>query len=674
MINEELTKRNLRSFQFEKNRVKKRSASYKEADISCIRAIAQAAINVELFTIPLYMTSMYSIYGLHQINSKGTNFYEGRWWPGAAPVPKPEDSNYNAKAFNLIFSVFIEEMLHLQLAANMSAMLGFEPSFTSPALQSTNFGWICYQGTSIPHILDFQDCKGDYKNIKVQLDAMNAEQIKLFLAIEETEDEAQKHIEPQFLPGGATPKYFEEAPFDWWKPTDTESDLPLFGSIGHMYLSYWSYLEIEYDDNTTLLETLLNQKELAQQRDEFNREDEGHPEKEYPGIDATLEKKLTNIRLQFKNMINSITDQGEGTGVVNTIVNRWSLPTVLTAVSAQFQPSEQALKKDYPGYNDKGGETPISGQAYARINAKAIDHYEVFTEVQNIIGKPGYLTWDQWHQNPENKWTAKLLNPENTKSSYNIPSAEAVAQALNNLKASNFDENYKTLSLAAVGTIKGITTQLNQYWKVAGKVDQFPNPAMYGSGDRLSICWAITGKVPQLWLDMTPLKDDVLYHACQGMNLMGTHDPNSQPNVGVFHSCKGSNDCKTQGGCGFVQNSQGGGNCSQSVAKNVGGGCGLKTMSAPANNKCGTLGGCAVPISASQLFPAPTESPYMQLYNFGPAPDFKSEELTTIRYELAEPVYDVAWKAYCQVLEARKEPIPEKPDPSDMRLAMPPST
>ena len=66
--------------------IKSRDPKFKAADISCIQAIAQAAINVELFTIPLYMTSLYSIQGLHQINSENSDLYKGRWWPGMGPT------------------------------------------------------------------------------------------------------------------------------------------------------------------------------------------------------------------------------------------------------------------------------------------------------------------------------------------------------------------------------------------------------------------------------------------------------------------------------------------------------------------------------------------------------------------------------------------------------------
>lgn len=678
MITEKKLHTSLRSFQFQKERIKKRASAYKAADLSCIRAIAQAALNVELFTIPLYMCSMYSIQGMHQITSKDSNFYEGRYWPGAAPVANPDDSDYNARAFNLIFSVFIEEMLHLQLAANMSAMLSFTPNFTSPALQSDHYGWTCYQGTQIPHILDFKDCNGAYSKLNVQLAAMNREQIELFLAIEETETEAAKHIDPKYLPGGAEAKYFEEAPFDWWQPAYSEKDLPLFGSIGHMYLCYWSYLEITYDDGSSLLGILMNEKKQAQQRDQFNRETDNHPKKEYPGIDAQLEE-LSDIRYQFKNMINAITDQGEGNGVVQSINDRWQIFAPYDAVSKRFQPDSEALKKDYPGYNSAGKQTAISGQAYARSKARAIDHYEVFAQVRELLEKPGYQTWDQWHKENENNlnaWTAAMLNPSGKRSPYDIPTAQQVADALNNLKNSNAAETYETLSLAAVGTLKGITTQLNEYWKIKGNTTEFPNPAMFGSGDRVAICWAITGKVPQLSLNMKPLANDHLYHACQGMNLMGPHNPEAAADVGIFHSCKGSNGCKTQGGCGFVQSTKGGGSCSQSTpANNTDSSTTL--MSAPANNKCGGLGGCAVPISASQLYPEPSagDRQIMQVYNYGPEPQFSSAPIGEIHYKTGDPVYEIAWKAYAKVMEQRGTPVSNtRPNDSDIRLAMPPST
>ena len=51
------------------------------------------------------MSTLYSIQGMHEINSQGTSYYKGRQWPGSAPTAVPRTAN--EKAFNIIFSVFI---------------------------------------------------------------------------------------------------------------------------------------------------------------------------------------------------------------------------------------------------------------------------------------------------------------------------------------------------------------------------------------------------------------------------------------------------------------------------------------------------------------------------------------------------------------------------------------
>src|ERR1044072_235530 len=95
-----------------------RDSGFIDTDIRVVRWIAQAAVNVELFTIPLYMTSLYSITGMHPITGQGNAFYKGRLWPGAKTSSEPRTAN--EKDFNLLFSVFIQEMLHLHMAANIA--------------------------------------------------------------------------------------------------------------------------------------------------------------------------------------------------------------------------------------------------------------------------------------------------------------------------------------------------------------------------------------------------------------------------------------------------------------------------------------------------------------------------------------------------------------------------
>ncbi len=701
----------------ESDSIKARDPKCLPADLACVRAIAQAAANVELFTIPLYMTALYSVKGMHQITSAGSSLYQGRWWPGAATTPrtvglyddrqswKDRPLTTNEKVFNSVYSVFIEEMLHLQLASNMASVIGVTPSFTSPALQTETYGWHCYDNrTAIPHILDLEDLKHPVKQsffqhaqtdaLRVRLRELDLTQLELFLLIEETSERATTLLnneEVERPDGSETLKYFSSTPFDWFTATMTEENLPYFGSIGHMYLCYWDYLEIAYTDGTTLLGKLIEQRD-AIQRDQFNAE---QAKPQYPGIDGTIDDGQTTdldvIKANLLNNVNAITDQGEGKEVVPKILAKWSdQPWVqrfqgpdlrqgeLDAVQKPFQPDPEALMTDYPGYNDKGQQTAISGNAQARIDTKDQDHFEIFTQVKQWISESSdYETWADWHKaNPGHPWKAEMLGTDGETSS-KVPSTQQIADALNRLnQPDRRGEAHHTFSQSAVGTLKGLTTQLNKYWNQ--EEWQFPSPAMVGSGDRVSICWAVTGQVPNLVDGIASPKSDVLYHACQGMDYMSDQPGgNDCAHVVTYHSCKGSNACKAQGGCGFVQSASGGGSCGGHAAKGV--------KSAPADNLCGGFGGCAVPISASQLFPKLSDDCYqMQLYEYGSAPDFKATKIPycedpvertqcsdTMPYEPGDAVYEIAWKAFCQ---AKGLSNCDPPEPNDIRLALPPST
>ncbi len=663
-----------------KDGVQQRDPSLKATDKSALFATAQAAVNVELFTIPLYMTSLYSLEGTHQITGKN-NFYQGRMWPGMSTTANPQTDNQ--KAFNAIFSVFIAEMLHLQLASNICKAIGAVPDYTSPMLQTENYGWICYGNdlTVLPHILDFKDTKAPYSDIRVKLGAVNKEQIDLFLAIEETEESAKSIILEDKMK-----KYFPEVPYANWKATDTEADLPMFGSIGHMYLCLWDYLSIQYTDGTTLWDYVFTTPN--QQEDIFNATEGGHMA-EYPHMSATIPATdPLAAQRQVLDMINGITDQGEGGGVVAEIRARIGLP-MLQAVQDQFQPSDEALRNNYPSYSDTGKQVPSSNAA-ARYHYGSMDHFETFQSVMELLKSGKISTWDQWHA-AGNKWTADMLKSEGYDlNKYPIPPADDIAGALNNLKKD--PANFTLLSQAAAGAIAGVTTVLNTFWNTPG--GSFPYPSMSGSGDRMSICWAIFGQAPNLALGVEPRNPSVLYHACQGLDLNAnnTTDPNTCAAQEVFHTCRGSNTCRAEGGCGFVQSvNGGGGGCSSKAdfsfkgkfgykAPDVvksGGVCGApQFMSAPADNKCASFGGCAVPISASQMFPAPKPgTDKMELFDF-PPPSHKSQSLSeSITYAEGDLVYDIAWQAYCEVLAKRGQTPPaQKPKPSDLRLAFPPST
>lgn len=699
--------------------IQNRDTSLKETDKSALYAIAQAAVNVELFTIPLYMTSLYSLHGTHQITGQN-DFYQGRLWPGMSTSSNPKTGN--EKAFNAIFSVFIAEMLHLQLASNISKTIGATPTYTGAPMQNDNYGWICYgpDKTVIPHILDLKDTIDPYNKLNVNIGPVNQNQLDLFLAIEETEEDAEKIITDKS-------KYFPKVPFENWTIKSKPADLPMFGSIGYMYLSLFNYLSITYTDNKTLWDYVFKPNSL--QQDVFNANTPPSHFPEYPEMSATIiAEEQDKALLQVIDMIQGITDQGEGKGVIpilrqaalRLLKNKANSTLLLSAVKKNFQPSPVALEDDYPSYSDTGKKLPKSKDATARVHYGAMDHYETFAQVKQLFEAGELLTWQQWHE-AGNSWTADMLQTSgHMQNKYPIPAADDIAGALNRLKQVDGEKNHKMFSQVVAGAIKGVTSVLNDYWN--GKTKTFPFPSMGGSGDRMSICWAIFGEAPNLSLGVEPKTPGILYHACQGLNLdpYNPGDPNNCAAVEVFHTCKGSNTCAAEGGCGFVQNVSGGGSCGSSGnSDKPAHGCGNKVMmlaqtsnghagcgqpssddapkgnlcggptppapptgpvyySAPSDNRCMSFGGCAVPISASQMFPAanakrPDQPGQMALYNFI-GTQFQPVPINTMAYNTGELVYDTAWNAYIAVLQDRNRPIPAKPKPSDLRLAFPPST
>ena len=654
------------------NALEVRDLSDRETDASALRAIAQAAINVELFTIPLYMATLYSIRGTHPITGSN-DFYEGRLWPGPAASASPKTAN--EKAFNIIFSVFIEEMLHLQLASNMATAIGVKPTFTSPVLQGPTHGWTCYgpDETVLPHIVDLRDTVD--AEVRVNLGALTRDQLKLFLAIEEPEDQARKRI--------VKGRYFPSVPFDGWTPEKIETDLPPFGTIGWMYQCYYDYMNQRYDNGDGTTSTLFDFVFTpgSQQNDMFNVTGGGHPMAEYPGFGATITATdAAGAFTQAVDMMDAITDQGEGSLIKKS--------AALLAVQSRYQADEKALTADYPDFTDTGRPGPVpSSDAVARAGNGGLDHYERFLELaRDTLDE--VETWPAWFAKG-NRWQAAdlqagdadLANP------YGLPTPQAVADALNNMaEPESRDSGYRLLCQAAAGSIAGVTTVLNDYWAMPDQT--FPYPSMAGSGDRMAICWAIFGQAPDLSIGLGARDPKLLYHTCQAL---GIETPGNEcAAVAVFHACKGSNSCKAEGGCGFVHTTtSGGGLCGSQAFKARESGCGAPppnadpaTYSAPSDNKCATFGGCASPISASQILPPAVDAdkkplPFgtMLVFDFGPAPGFAPTKIGTLQWTKGEKVHDVAYKAYRQVMEARGVEVPaEPPPPNDLRLAFPPST
>ncbi|UTH76291.1 ferritin-like protein [Chromobacterium sp. IIBBL 290-4] len=110
----------------------------------------QAAVDVELWTIPLYLTTLYSIQGLNANNQQA--------YPATA---------------KLIESVVIQEMLHLELISNLCNALGYAPQYPFPTYE---------EAEGIPFLKP--DVPPKYAGYQVQLGPLDINQLKLFCVIE----------------------------------------------------------------------------------------------------------------------------------------------------------------------------------------------------------------------------------------------------------------------------------------------------------------------------------------------------------------------------------------------------------------------------------------------------------------------------------------------------------
>src|SRR5262249_22130967 len=189
-----------------------------------------------------------------------------------------------------------------------------------------------------------------YGDVKVALGPLDRHRLDLFLAIEEPEDLAIKRIKSE-----QRVKYFPAVPFADWAPEKGEADLPLFGTIGHMYDCLAAYMMIRYSDGRSLWEEVYTPR--AVQRDLFNTPTGGHPMAEYPSFSTLVPTASAAEGLRAAvDIISAITDQGEGGTISAQVRDRLAgrLPGRPSDVEPDYRSSKRALTLDYPTYDADG--------------------------------------------------------------------------------------------------------------------------------------------------------------------------------------------------------------------------------------------------------------------------------------------------------------------------------
>jgi len=200
----------------------------------------QHALDLELWTIPLYLTALYSIRDLKKL----------------------KHDEY-PKAAKLIFSVVIQEMLHIELVCNISNALGYSPKFSSPNYNDEK---------KIPFIHPTRDnLPADLSGYLVKPQALNKDCLRLFCAIE------LPHPKKEIV---------------WEKERSYNSIADLYEALKIGILKLWDECYVGYENNKRQKKTFTEYSHTHGRHHGFS--------------------EIVNSPKSALNAINAIIEQGEG--------------------------------------------------------------------------------------------------------------------------------------------------------------------------------------------------------------------------------------------------------------------------------------------------------------------------------------------------------------------------
>jgi rubrerythrin len=154
---------------------------------------AKTGVMVEMYTLPFYLTVLSSI------------------------------KNKKYSGYKSILSICIEEMLHMELAANLCIALDTQPIFTAPK----------YDGTPIPYLDPKNPTTGHHKLINVKLDSLNETTLDLMLDIE-TPSGLEEERHPKDGVRATIHRSEDTLEARWNMERHTTPQYP-YNSIGEMY-------------------------------------------------------------------------------------------------------------------------------------------------------------------------------------------------------------------------------------------------------------------------------------------------------------------------------------------------------------------------------------------------------------------------------------------------------
>ncbi len=525
-----------------------RTIAHRADDQATLHALIQLAAAVELFTIPLYMTSLYSIAGVKAQTDGSVVPFIG---PNEAYTLQGKSSQ---KAYNAIYSVYVQEMLHLQLALNVGNVLGVTANLTQPVYppNPNDPNWIPCLGK----LADLNPTKyPEFANINASLGPLDENAINMFLAIELPDDDSL--VEPPSIPLTCSPE-------------DVQNQT--FGGIGNLYHIIEKYMGFVYtdDDNSTLFEFCYRQALTTAQASATGKITQvnqfaGSSSYSHMTLQVTEGATATLALGQVKDMINGIVSEGEGAKKSN-----------FNFVSPNYRPDTSDIPVDALwGAYSHFARFEFVKSIYQEVITwpKWFDAHLASAGAQTPVIGP--WTWEDLVADPLAVTSSQKSRAEDQANAWNSPE---IGGQLNDILNSTFN-----LFLASI----------NNSWSAAPK--PFPMAAMRAISSRVTAVWA-GGAGPE-FVKPAAVPSGASLHSCQGLNT--TTESGKAPGecdcaTAIAHTCAGTNSCKDQGGCGYAVDNSGspGYYAIEGSDENY----------IPSENSCETKGGCGAPIPVAQVF------------------------------------------------------------------------
>lgn len=505
------------------------STAFTSGDAHLLKRHLLALTEVEFFTIPFYLTAVYSFTNgaLNLGSGQGT----------ATPTDVQQET----------LSVAVQEMYHLQLAANLSNAFGVTPNIPSMTLSGL--------AIPIPHL------EQNGKPLIAGLGNLPAE-IQAMIEVESPDPN------PDFPP---------------------PNEAVTYASISDLYHATLQLL-------AQYLKASVN---TAAANDEHFQP--GHNQVAYGTFPQTYKHNTIESRGDVATCANAITDQGEG-DLVSTPGENARLKAVQATLRMFFVsgPDGTVLPEFQPAAGSRfakyGALTHFS--RFVDIQEKITANSAVWT---SAIGGPVFYEGDGVKSSDLPEWAPSLETVQdsiNTVWSYVIDQMQSGFANGSLSSTSGSGPNYPTFNDAMM-SFKYLLPLAWQWGAIpafvyrAGVTGQAVQDALDAADPYCLSHWdALTIEVRK----NHPLNVCQGLNACKGQGWGGiaTIAGNGACATADFHSCGGFNSCKGQGGCGYLST-----NPDQSLLP-------AANQFTPGKNPGSGNGGCQSPVGTKQQFSSST--------------------------------------------------------------------